>query len=465
MVAALKYLDYLEEYWLSPDLWRSWSLAGRLRAAKVLGVPVEGVLPTTNHLESFNRVLKRGHIRQSEKGGRRLRFDVFFHYLISSIIPSIFDSRRHAQEHISWVDTRFNGHRFEPVSRMLPRAGGSAAAPPIAWIPPSVSPSTRQLERADIARLNRLLNIRYIDDKATVEALCLSSKWVAADPNPVTYTVRIWVDGFGECSCPDFRHRSATSGACKHLFALLDRISAWRSYHPEYNLPLYSLPTEPSLATKIRSFHLPSATDASPSTLQEAAIQLADVLEIPSTGWTEVRQGLDPDAEGALSAASSDADEAIEKTVVTEAVSRFGLLHEWLDSDVRASHFSPKTSQIRLPCNGNDHQALREQLHVQLNHATRCVLPQLYHIELLLTDIEVTETGDIAKLRTLLARLTIALEDGAARQGDRPTASQPLVKENIVSIGQTTATRVQISEVRPPSPEKRQVRKQSYGVL
>ncbi|KAA1472867.1 hypothetical protein DENSPDRAFT_766670, partial [Dentipellis sp. KUC8613] len=60
--AGLAFIEYLQSYWMSEDLWRSWSQWGRNKAAKHLNVPVEGVLPTTNHLESFNGLLKSKHI-------------------------------------------------------------------------------------------------------------------------------------------------------------------------------------------------------------------------------------------------------------------------------------------------------------------------------------------------------------------------------------------------------------------
>ncbi|KZV80609.1 hypothetical protein EXIGLDRAFT_780756 [Exidia glandulosa HHB12029] len=59
---AIEHLDYLQGYWLTEDLWKSWSAYGRLYAANLLGRPVCTVLTTTNHLEAFNRVLKRTHL-------------------------------------------------------------------------------------------------------------------------------------------------------------------------------------------------------------------------------------------------------------------------------------------------------------------------------------------------------------------------------------------------------------------
>jgi hypothetical protein len=88
--AGVLFLDYLDKIWLPRELWMSWSRFGRQEASKLLGIPVEGVIPTTNHLESFNGVLKNGHVQGLQRYGRRLRFDVFIFYLITRILPFIY---------------------------------------------------------------------------------------------------------------------------------------------------------------------------------------------------------------------------------------------------------------------------------------------------------------------------------------------------------------------------------------
>lgn len=459
-IAVLKYLDYLEEYWLPQDLWRSWSLAGRLRAAAVLGVPVEGILPTTNHLESFNRVLKRGYIRQSERGGRRLRFDVFFHYLISSIIPAIFEAKRHETQHRGWVHSRFGGHDFLSAHQHRPRNDGPRL--PIAWIPPAPSPSTRQSEGIDITRHNRLSNVRYIDEIGSVEATCLSSKWAVFDSEPITYIVKICADGFGQCSCPDFQHHSPDIGACKHLFALLEYLSKSRTMHPQYQILSYSLPTNPQDAIRIRTAHPPTDQDVGSSpVLTDPAIQLADLLEIPMTGLTEVS-----DSQGSESGMDSESfacteHDLVEEPVVTEAVSDLVCFR----CHISRSWKLEKTAGVQLSIDSSDHRALQEQLRVQLNHAVRRVLPQLYHIELILGDVKAVRTDDIAELQALLARLDSALtvEEATVQDGRK---DEPLGHSNDRLVVDTVhAGRPHTSQLRPPSPEKRQERKQSYGVL
>jgi hypothetical protein len=57
-LGGCKHLDYLATNWMSLPMWRSWSGWGRLAATAEMNVSVQGVIPTTNHLESFNAILK-----------------------------------------------------------------------------------------------------------------------------------------------------------------------------------------------------------------------------------------------------------------------------------------------------------------------------------------------------------------------------------------------------------------------
>jgi hypothetical protein len=66
---ALAYLTYLTNFWMQEDLWRSWSRYGRIKAATRIGIPIDGVLPTTNHLEAFNGVIKNKYLPQLSQSG------------------------------------------------------------------------------------------------------------------------------------------------------------------------------------------------------------------------------------------------------------------------------------------------------------------------------------------------------------------------------------------------------------
>ncbi|KAJ6560824.1 hypothetical protein DFH09DRAFT_1482414 [Mycena vulgaris] len=117
------------------ELLTHWSDYGRKVAASLLGCEMDGVIPTTNHLESFNGVLKRKHLRRWQNGGRRIRVDVLIRILIIHILPSIFQERRLYQD---------QELRIAAQVRLLPgganllknRSAGRQIIPKIAYLLP-----------------------------------------------------------------------------------------------------------------------------------------------------------------------------------------------------------------------------------------------------------------------------------------------------------------------------------------
>ncbi|KAJ3884267.1 hypothetical protein GG344DRAFT_33122, partial [Lentinula edodes] len=90
---GILHLDYIDRYWMPVPMWQSWSESGRIAASTLLKVPVEDVIPTTNHLESFNAILKRKYIRSWLHSGYRLHFDVLIILLVTRILPDLFACR------------------------------------------------------------------------------------------------------------------------------------------------------------------------------------------------------------------------------------------------------------------------------------------------------------------------------------------------------------------------------------
>lgn len=88
---GIAHLDYLSVHWVNTvEIWKSWSDHGRNIAAGILGCSFGWVLPTTNHLESFNNLLRNKHLRRWQRNGRRLRLDILVSLLITKVLPSIF---------------------------------------------------------------------------------------------------------------------------------------------------------------------------------------------------------------------------------------------------------------------------------------------------------------------------------------------------------------------------------------
>lgn len=71
-------------------LWQSWAKAGQIVAAILLKRDINKVALTTNHLESFNRVLKKTHLENVQKGGQQLCLDVLIRTLVFRVLPAIF---------------------------------------------------------------------------------------------------------------------------------------------------------------------------------------------------------------------------------------------------------------------------------------------------------------------------------------------------------------------------------------
>jgi hypothetical protein len=96
---GIKHLnDYLLGHWMMDALWHSWSDFGCHIATQIMNCPLKGVLPTTNHLELFNGLLKWKHLWHWQNGGRHLHVDVLLKILITKVLPSIFEQRKMEKE-------------------------------------------------------------------------------------------------------------------------------------------------------------------------------------------------------------------------------------------------------------------------------------------------------------------------------------------------------------------------------
>lgn len=91
---AIPHLEYLLGFWLaSESLWYSWSAKSTADAAKILSCPPDKVLNTTNHLESFNNVLKNIYLQNRKRGGRKMRVDVVTKLFVEQVLPEVYRKR------------------------------------------------------------------------------------------------------------------------------------------------------------------------------------------------------------------------------------------------------------------------------------------------------------------------------------------------------------------------------------
>ena len=107
---AVTYINYIINTWMPEPLWQSWSHKGHTIASMILKIHIEGVLPTTNHLEAFNGLLKCKYIPQWQQSGSHLCFDFLIHIFVTKIIPDIFTPWLLHQNYLQWVAKHFADH-------------------------------------------------------------------------------------------------------------------------------------------------------------------------------------------------------------------------------------------------------------------------------------------------------------------------------------------------------------------
>ena len=64
-------LQYIRDYWAG-DLSIGWRTYGRIFAANILGVSLEKIPTTNNHLESFNNLLKTHQLHKYQNNNHLL---------------------------------------------------------------------------------------------------------------------------------------------------------------------------------------------------------------------------------------------------------------------------------------------------------------------------------------------------------------------------------------------------------
>lgn len=208
---ATQYLNYFLSTWLLLPLWQSWSDFGRLVASVLLKIPIKGVLPTTNHLESFNRLLKRKYIPLWQRSGSRLHFNFLISILITNILPEIFancQAHRHYNDWLlKWFSSPSNSAKIT-VTLELRQNPSREVGPKLCWWR-----EDHQWDRNTqyIFWCNGLHGITMHTDGGGYKALCPLSSWAGA-----VYSLQLQYKGYASCDCPDFLYRSS---ACKHLHA------------------------------------------------------------------------------------------------------------------------------------------------------------------------------------------------------------------------------------------------------
>ncbi len=435
---ALRHVQYLEDYWGRESLWRSWSKFGRLAAAALIKRSVNEVLPTTNHLESFNGVLKRTYLVRWQKGGRRLRLDVLINILVLKILPSVF--LRHKLEDMESA-------RRKAIITSLPggadllraKHSGSSSSSRLAFL---ISDDVRDRAAAALVSNNQI-GVPSVDVTGRIFTFtCLSSLAIAQEASPITYQVVLNVDRDGSCTCKDFVTRG---GACKHLRAALVRTVILRA--SGISLPALCLPSSLEEAYTLRGKHLAEMLAVVPSSLsslelsdsiKETTEAVADLLE--AGGMSEDDEDEGDTIRTVDSACATRAAPAVMASVEKNLDSRQGLDDQTLARALfDLEHSAPKLKQLG--------QWLKD------THLSPGDVKQLQRVEVAKTDLDIL-TGQLNRLVLEAQQLEDAPPSHIADPSTRPRTPPP-----------RTVAKRRVAEIIGPSPEKRaSKRHDSHGV-
>ncbi|KAJ7163718.1 hypothetical protein C8R46DRAFT_998727 [Mycena filopes] len=289
---ATKHINYLDTYWTTENLWKSWSDYGRTVLSSLLNRAGEGVIPTTNHLESFNRVLKRVHLRRFQNGGRRLRLDILIHALVIYILPSIFEERRLVSEQSS---------RVAGLIRLLPggallleqkdRSKAVPVVPKIAYLVPDAD---RDLRATELLENRQISTPVMLPGNVGLTLTCYSARALSVDTNPTTYDIRLGFNGVVSCKCEDFLGRG---GACKHIrgaLLMLDDIRRQGINIPQIPIPRSLVDAQTLQAQTVLTITIPATKDLPTS---RAAEKVEDVLQEDDTCFEDDSDAEDEDGD------------------------------------------------------------------------------------------------------------------------------------------------------------------------
>ncbi|KAJ8094574.1 hypothetical protein PM082_010580 [Marasmius tenuissimus] len=420
--AGKKHLLYLNVNWMDIALWRSWSKWGRLTVASLLKIQVDGVVPTTNHLESFNGILKRKHLSRWFHSGHRLRFDFLILLLCTRILPGIYSQRQVRADHSLWLSERFKPHAggvdLGEASHKRKDTTHSGAC--ICWWS---SDESRDQQARTIVSLNRI-TCQYTSDPSVFLGRVLSCK-----SNNVSYSLSLNRHGRASCSCLDFQQ---WGGACKHLRAM--RLIIDHSLTLA-NAPLPFYPSSLDVALSVQEqvkLKVPTSSSSNPPPPE--SVTAFSAIQAVAQDHT----GLDVEKEESEQGLEEDLDD----------------LAGDLDESVYAS-FQP-------PPNLNEEQrrSINTQIEAKITHETSQILPRLHGLNNLLGDLpELGDSTDISELeeaiRTTQTRIQALRVATAASLPLVAAASEP---ERGRKMGQK-----RLRELRAPSNERRQKRHQSHS--
>ncbi|KAF8707390.1 hypothetical protein RHS03_04322, partial [Rhizoctonia solani] len=441
---GLDHVQYLSLYWMTHALWQGWSEFGRLTAAAVTGVPIEAVIPTTNHLESFNGVLKHKHLKRWSRGGRRVRVDTLVTVLATKIAPSIFQQRRLEEEERIMLRKAFEG--APGASQLLDNTQQKPIEAPVAFLEPD---ARRDSDAARILKLNRLGAPTV--QPTGIQLACWSLNTANASGTAVAYAIWLGYDSTASCSCADFRQRG---GACKHIRAAIVQVRALREWalsnrlhEPIVYTPSIKLPADKASALRLRVHATRYVLSGRPG----------------AVNTSENKQG-----PGAVAWAAHYVNEALQGGLLGDlaGVDEEGIVdsedEEILDVESEVDEESDN-DEINEPIGaGTSVRGLADQVIARTTYALKKILKPIPEVHAALDhihhrDLEISMHRDeYEKCANELELLTPRLR-GVLRRAGPSAPSTQLQGAQVQSLSQHNTATTPI----PASPEKRQYRKNS----
>ena len=448
--SGMAFLAYMQSTWMPESLWQGWSQKGRSVAATLLNIPIEGVLPTTNHLESFNGLLKRKYIHRWQRAGARLRFDFLINILATRILPEIFTLRRSQQKYDTWLSMRFN------IDKCRQHAVESDG--PTTRLYFCVSDTKRDEAALAIFHLHRIYNIK-VPNFDIIEAMCAASSASLQDLHHSQYSLWIHRAGLAHCTCPDF---TSNGGACKHLRALRLVVDEWVT---QRLVPAFYHPTSLDDARRVLSLFLEptNATMVQHTTTQHTTCLLTNITALRQVAVHE-------HCDDALSEASSITDSSGIDTIGDDNDSQ---VSENGGDTVKVSTPSFPSSKViyttRQDLISIGLEAVATQNIQHINHTVSALLPRLYSLDLLSSDSSdssrLTTTPPLTKFHSVIKSLCTRL-DSTSLSANTSTIAMPT---DITPTDTPPEPRRQPMkrnhDILPPSPEPKQKRKVSHGVM
>ncbi|CUA78041.1 hypothetical protein RSOLAG22IIIB_13012 [Rhizoctonia solani] len=456
---GITHLEYLSSTWMTEALWESWSDGGQFAAAEKIGMAVEGVVMTNNPLESFNGLLKHKLLKGWSRGGRRIRVDTLVFMLALKVAQSIFLRRRLEEDERNMLRKALEG---VPGVDALIGAPGRATRKPIEAPVAYLSPDIRRDNEAFTLLQQRRLSRPVIHEKG-MELTCCSLQ--SRDPSgaPVVYTVWLGFNAVAFCTCPDFQQRG---GACKHMRAALIGVrdlKSWVQTHrindPIIHTPNIELPANKSAA--IRAITAQFGT-CDQNTTQERAENIDSGPGKVDSAFERAARAVNEALEGGFLDESENIDELDEAGVVGSDIEDYEE-GDMLSGDDQEALLSGD----ELPFPSKSAQGIAKQAIARAAYDFKRQINAVPAMNSALDHITHRDLGSSIH-RTTYERFANEFEAITARvrgllcQSASPFASQTSSQSNSqppILIQRNTHT-IPI----PPSPERRQYRKESRGI-